>query len=31
MGFGTRTSDGVVEVIGSDGRVVAAVGQTLRL
>ena len=31
MGFGTRTSDGVVEVTGPDGRVVAAAGQTLRL
>ena len=31
MGFGTRTADGVVEVTGPDGRVVAAAGQTLRL
>ena len=31
MGFGTQTSDGVVEVTGPDGRVVAAAGQTLRL
>ena len=31
MGFGMRTSDGVVEMTGPDGRVVAAAGQTLRL
>ena len=31
VGFGTRTSDGVVEVAGPDGRVVAGTGQTLRL
>ena len=31
MGFGMRTSDGVVEVAGPDGRVVAAAGQMLRL
>ena len=31
MGFGVRTSDGVVGVAGPDGRVVAAAGQTLRL
>ena len=31
VGCGTRTSDGVVEMTGPDGLVVAAAGQTLRL